>query len=202
VNPKIFLLNGPPNSGKDFGADILWYNGAEQVRFKDRLLDITKVIYGIESSAVFENRELKEKPSPAFKGLSPRQALIYVSEKVIKPAFGVNFFGEALCDKISEIMSIRERQLGSITFPIDFVVSDSGFTEEIDSLIRRFGAKAIVVIQIESEGCTFKEDSRGYVGDYAKEKGCLVYNVVNNKDASFERDLLKIYNESKGIYAK
>ena len=39
-------------------------------------------------------RENKEIPTPKLNGLSPRQAIIHMSEEVIKPNFGKDYIGK------------------------------------------------------------------------------------------------------------
>ena len=67
------------------------------LEFKTKLIALVKEIYFIDDEqwqSIYTN-ELKDIPMALFENKSPRQALIYVSEKVIKPKFGKDYFGKA-----------------------------------------------------------------------------------------------------------
>jgi hypothetical protein len=98
---------------------------------------------------IYNDRVLKETPLPEFEGLSIRQAMIKVSEDVIKPKYGKEYFGTA---------ASRELVEGGIN-----VFSDSGFIEELNPLIRKVGVENILLLQIRREGFTFEGDSRNYL---------------------------------------
>jgi hypothetical protein len=100
----------------------------------------------------YENRDIKEKPVPQLKvsgkSFSRRDAMIYVSEKFIKPKYGKDYFGKQLANQMtSEGL---------------FCVSDGGFQEELSPIINKFGAESITIIQLTREGCDFSSDSRRY----------------------------------------
>jgi hypothetical protein len=84
-----------------------------------------------------------------FGGLSVRQAMIKVSEEVIKPVYGKNYFGESAAKTLAE---------GKLN-----IFSDSGFMEELIPIRNKVGAENILLIRLIREGCTFKGDSRGYL---------------------------------------
>ena len=83
--------------------------------------------------------------------LSIREAMIYISEVVMKPRFGENYFGVARAKAIQE---------GEIA-----VDSSTGFEEELPPLIERLGQENILLIRVHREGATFEGDSRSYIPD-------------------------------------
>lgn len=154
---KLLILNGPPGCGKDtiaawFSAHYKW----NHVEFKSRLFAITRAVYNVsqlEWNQLY-TRELKEKPTPLLNGKSPREALIFVSEHVIKPAYGKQFFGKELAKSLKDGISI---------------CSDGGFIDEVFPCSDLLGVGNVAVIAIEREGCSYSGDSRSYlprVGPY------------------------------------
>ena len=82
---------------------------------------------------------------------SLRQAMIYISELVMRPRFGKNYFGVARAKAIQE---------GEIA-----VDSSTGFVDELPPLIARLGQENILLIRVHREGATFEGDSRSYIPD-------------------------------------
>jgi len=138
---KVLLLNGPPNSGKDEVAKILCpvMNASHQM-FKESLYEETLKYYELERFPLyyendhsiwyvkdniqdryewFIDRELKETPCPDFGGKTPREALIHVSEDIIKPKHGKKYFGQKAVERLTEGWNI---------------FSDSGFNEEAEAV--------------------------------------------------------------------
>lgn len=159
----IILLNGPPRSGKDFiakalvrtsvtesgghSASLRWVRYA----FADQLKRMTHRLYDINDlgrADFFEDK--KDESCPEFYGLTPRQAYIAVSEKLIKPTHGDGFFGEVLSKKIA---------LGHPTAQV--VVPDSGFPGEAETLALHSG-REIYKVDIHRPGTDFSNDSRSY----------------------------------------
>lgn len=167
---KVIILNGAPGSGKDEGAkhlvSMLKGEGvlSRHCEFKERLFDITRVVYGItipEWERLY-TRENKEKPNGRLQGLSPRQALIHISEDIMKPSFGKDYFGKAAAEDLTEGVN---------------VFSDGGFIEEVRPIISKVGVKNVLIIRIHRTGHTFQGDSRKYLPDGF---GPLVVDVENN----------------------
>ena len=92
--------------------------------------------------------------------ISPREALIYASELVVKPAFGNDYFGKIANSNIQ---------------PCGAVFSDGGFDEEIGPITR--GQKDVYIIQFERDGCTWGGDSRGWLSDH---HGIPTLKTTNN----------------------
>jgi hypothetical protein len=87
---KIVLLNGPPGSGKDtlgnHAADYIPY--ANTYKFAEAVKLGTHALYGMPGLPRDWFETTKEIPQACFDGLTPRQAYIHYSEKVVKPIFG------------------------------------------------------------------------------------------------------------------
>lgn len=151
---RIIVLNGPPGCGKDTIADWLVENGYAKVSFKDSLYEFTAKKYALPLSCVWQvcnDRDKKEIPHKWFNGRSPREALIHVSEDIIKPHLGKDFFGKSAAASVL---------LNSKTDK--FVFSDGGFLEEIAPLTK---IAPVTVIRLYREGFDFSNDSRSYIAN-------------------------------------
>lgn len=158
MNPKIFILNCFPRQGKDYLARWLWfYQKFTNRQFKDKLFDIALEVSSISDNEWFAryNTDYKELPWDKLGGLSQRQFLIKISEEWVKPVFGKDYFGNALCQQIE-----KDFQKGSTLFAI----SDGGFVEETQVLVDAFGHDNVFVCQWnKSNPDAFKKDSRGWI---------------------------------------
>ena len=79
---------------------------------------------------------------------SPRDAMIHMSENVLKPLFGKDVFG---------IMAAKSLEDGVNIF------SDGGFAEEVQCLLDEVGVDNFMLIHVTRKGCSFEGDSRDYV---------------------------------------
>lgn len=168
---KVIIFNGPPGSGKDTGAAYLQSKGYNHLRFKDSLIALTSLIYSVPEADIeelLESRDGKERSDVRFGGKSLRQALIYVSEGVIKPNFGKDFFGVKAAHSI--LRSDNELH----------VMSDGGFETEINTFIQH--GFRVLLIHIHREGHDFSGDSRQYVypKNLIKGDGSCHYFVIKN----------------------
>ena len=159
---KIIPLNGPPNSGKDTIADhIARIHYYSKMQFKSRLYEIGAKVLEIEVEEYVyycSHRETKD-----YEGIfsergwqgTPREHLIWVSEEVIKPLFGYDYFGKYLAEQIG------------VSDSCGVVISDSGFAQELMPILDRgyytFDDIEIHVVQLTKDGCTFEGDSRTYL---------------------------------------
>lgn len=85
--------------------------------------------------------------------LSVREAMIYVSEVLIKPRFGEEYFG-------------KSRMLRMLTDGYGegiYVDGSAAFVDELAPLIGELGQPNILLIRIHREGYTFEGDSRSYI---------------------------------------
>lgn len=161
---KVLICNCPPQTGKDEFVKYLSYKyGIAHLEFKDKLIKLTKMIYDVSDeswNSIYVSGE-KDKPRQEFDGRSARQALIYVSEDVIKPKFGESYFGKC---------AVNNLRIGVNGF------SDGGFYEEMIEVVNHVGKENALIIRIDKEGRCFKDDSRGYVDI----EGVEVIKVDNN----------------------
>ncbi len=164
---KIILLNGPPRSGKDTVADfamqILGNRGAKY-RFAAPLKNATHAMFGYADVPVENFNSVKDTPLDAFHGMTPRQAYIWLSEDVVKPKFGHDFWANVAVTSIKQIKK-----------PV-IVISDCGFVEEAKVLIAAFGKENVAIVHLEREGTDFSKDSRSYISV----EGCSQYKIVND----------------------
>ena len=154
---KIVFFNGPPRSGKDYAASMI---EGYPVKLAARLKTMTHQALGlVDSNGVplphdfFEDRkdvELRE-----FRGATPRNAYIAMSEGFIKPLYGAGALGTWLADDITEMEDVWGHGL--------YLITDSGFREEAEEIVDRFGADNCTLVTLVRHGYSFKGDSRGYI---------------------------------------
>jgi hypothetical protein len=161
MNPlsnKILLLNAPSGAGKDtIGKCLQDTYGCELKAFKTALYCSAYPFTNCNNYGQFihycTDRTLKEKRSGYFRGMSPRDFLIFVSEVMTKPNFGKDFFGKKSADSIS---------IGD--FERGVVFTDSGFIEETLPIINEFSGNNIYIIQFTGQGFNdFEGDSRNFI---------------------------------------
>ncbi len=163
---------------------------------KESLHALTRSVFDVSERAyyqIYNNRKFKELPMdlfmiplegaerlaevvPSILGrisenddqvmLSIREALIYVSEVIIKPTLGVQYFGKSRVNTIEPNKSLL------------YVDSSCGFYHELPPLIDKLGQDNICLIRIRRPGHEFADDdSRSYIPD-----GVIMntYDVNNN----------------------
>lgn len=117
----------------------------------------------------YDDRNVKEEPKSALMCRSRREALIHVSEDIIKPKYGKSFFGEKVAEKIQD--------------GVHYAISDGGFSEEIAPILERISAEDIILVQLLREGCSYSSDSRRYFnGDLKKEIIVGKPSFINEED--------------------
>ncbi len=121
------------------------------------LSDILKIEthkhYGLsEDLSIFHFEETKDVPNEAFDGLTPREAYINFSEKIIKPKFGKSYLGERVLQRVNRN---KRNKTPSI-------ISGVGFIEEVMPLIECVEPAQTIHITIIREGApsTNLQDSR------------------------------------------
>lgn len=178
---RIVVFNAPIMSGKDYVVD--WLIGklpsARKMEFKTELIRMTCLIYGVTEAWWTSNytRETKDLPRHQLNGLSMRQALIHVSEIVIKPNFGSGYFGEA-----SRVLIDNDNESQY------FLYADGGFLDEIGWVGEDYTP---LLVRIHREGYEYDPtvDSRGYVTDEMLTNGYLdnwTSADIDNREGEFE----------------
>lgn len=163
----IIIFNGPPASGKDEAAAYFKRRGFKHLSFKHFLFQETIAFFGVEEEWFmngYNDRSAKERPEELLDGMSRREAMIYVSEDIAKPAFGKDVFGVHVAKEVEDGKN--------------YAISDGGFEEELVPIINRVGADNIILVQLTREGCDYSLDSRRYFN------GKLVKEYVIQKTSS------------------
>lgn len=160
---KIVFLNGPPRSGKD--TIVKWLMPSFQISHLKFAAPLKRQCCALLQVSLEWLEENKDKPHPALKGGTPREYLINMSEKFIKPIYGDDFFGHVLASEAA-----NPSMLNTI------LISDSGFECEAWPVVKRFGLENCVKVQLTRPGYDFSKDSRSYWHI----DGMKNYNVRNN----------------------
>lgn len=135
----------------------------------------------LEDKEAYENNwELRYKDVPenhysTALNLSIREAMIYVSELVVKPRWGADWFGKERVRKMkTQLSCIPDRFL---TKDQQVFTDDSAaFVDELHPLIEYLGQENILLLRIHREGFTFDGDSRSYIPDGIIDNTIDVYN--------------------------
>lgn len=191
MKSKLVLLNGPAMCGKNIVVDAIEKEYAiTNRRCKDKLFKLTQDLFCVSEERfweIYNDRSLKEKSLPDFKiqgdhfnrlmkivnkidlsspyqmvNISIREAMIYVSEVICKPAFGDDYFGVA-----------RAKSMGEGELAID---DSCGFSGELPPVIHKLGQENLLLIRIHGRG-TFAGDSRNYIPDGVVTNTVDVYNT-------------------------
>jgi hypothetical protein len=162
TRPKILLVNGPPRAGKDTFGRLLKedYQHVFLGAFAHALKVRTHGLYGCAEAPAGAFEEVKDKPHRVFRGLTPRQAYILVSEKFYKVHHGDDVWGRILAEALQ--WADGENEKAGIKEPL-YVITDSGFEPEARCLIELYGKDAVQLVRLHREGCDFSNDSRSYI---------------------------------------
>jgi hypothetical protein len=184
----ILVFNAPPSTGKDFAADFMAsYYGAHKLSFKKQLVDDMCGYYSInrEQYEMLNHPVLKEEPLELFGGKSLREAMIHVSESVIKKEKGVAHYGKCVA---REYMDHTQKHGKSLFVVSDGGVLNNGVCEEMLPLIRtvRYFQDTIIIVQIHRNGCVFGNDSRRYVGNRTNTMMNIAAGEINVQEESVD----------------
>ncbi len=172
----IILFNGPPASGKDCAADYFKDKGYKHLSFKYQLFKETFKYFDVSEKwfmTDYDDRTVKERPSLHLGGFSRREAMIHVSENVIKPKRGLDYFGKMVAEEIEPNK--------------DYVISDGGFSHELFPIINKIGAKNFVLVQLVRDKCDYSTDSRRYFN------GNIVGEHVNSHKTDIDNKYMQDY---------
>ena len=152
---KIIILNAPPGAGKDTIGKIVLERSQNPVcitSFKQPMFNIALAVLGAKRYgdfiAAYNNRDEKEKPLDFLMGMSPRQFMIWISEDVVKPKFGRDFFGKRFAESAS-----------NSDCPV--ICTDGGFADEVIALID--AGHEVHLCRLHRRGFGFDGDSRNYI---------------------------------------
>lgn len=183
----IILFNGPPGTGKDAAADFFKEKGFKHLSFKYQLFRETISFFGVDEKWFmdgYKDRLIKEQPEELLEGMSRREAMIYVSEEITKPAFGEDIFGKQVADEID--------------ITRDYCISDGGFIDELIPVINKVGSENFVLVQLTREGHDYSSDSRRYLdGNLYKEFVISHHTPIEKKyvlSHKFEVKMYRIHN--------
>lgn len=173
---KVIMINGAPRSGKDTLASkimgYLYHDHDIEVEIfpvKLALVSQTRSFFNVPQAS-WDNRYVndKDKPWQELYGLSQREAMIWISEEVVKPKFGKDFYGKLFVNEFR----IQEDN------PDIVIIPDAGFIEEDIIIVNHFGADNCVMINTHRDGTDFSKDSRSLItGDML---GITGYDFYNN----------------------
>lgn len=146
---RIILLNGPPHSGKDTLGKILYqkHSFATIEKFAAPIRAAMCALFGIKDEEI---ERLKNQVMMGGKTL--REWMIGFSEYYAKVYGGKKVFGELMLRRLDERPELRT-----------VIITDSGFAEEAEVLIERYGADNVALVHIHRDGCDFNGDSRSYL---------------------------------------
>lgn len=147
----IILFNGPPGTGKDVAADFFKNYGFKHLSFKYQLFKETIKYFDVNEDWFmhgYNNRSEKEMPSALLGHMSRREAMIYVSEEVIKPKKGLDYFGKLVANEID--------------LDKNYAISDGGFVHELIPVVEKVGKENFILVQLTRDGHDFSSDSRRY----------------------------------------
>jgi len=148
----LFLLNGPPRSGKDTAATLLGHLTGEGTmshwKLSTSLKERTHALYGLVGldgrplpAGFFE--ATKDETSERFLGLTPRQAYINVHELYLKPVHGPRILGTLLVAAWHRSPFANSEHV---------VVSDAGDDEQCQPLVDLMGVENTVIIHLSRPG--------------------------------------------------
>lgn len=206
----IVIFNGPPASGKDEAASLFKEHfGFGNLSFKYQLFKETIKHFEVDERWFMEgynDRAQKEKKEFALENMSRREAMIHVSENIIKPKKGLDYFGKAVAEEMQEGKN--------------YALADGGFVEELEPIVQKVGKENIVIVQLTREGHDYSTDSRKYfngnlIKEYTineatavdkayvlkEELDIATYRIHNNGSVSaFHSALESVYNDLMESY--
>lgn len=169
--PLVIMFNGPPRSGKDSACEIIMEHFPEvhYAYFKEVLYKECAKILGLDFNfwaSVCQNGDLKDKPMLTMAAgetgavMTPRDILIYLAEKVLKPKYGKDFIARGTADTIAGLIQFQREQSNEAAV---IVVPDLGFDYEIDTVRKMIPDAHVISVAVHRPGFTFEGDSRSYV---------------------------------------
>lgn len=167
---KVFIFNSLPRTGKDTSVELLHKmlvdKGAkvQKLAFKDSLVQVTARFLGLTDEGFLQGYDKLTKELTNINNLpewykdvkmyrvgdlflSKREALIHVSEDVIKPLYGENFFGKMTANKIDLSSDV-------------VLISDGGFIDEVQEIVEHVAVTEVNLVRLNKDGSDGGNDSR------------------------------------------
>lgn len=206
----IILLNGPPKCGKDTIAEALFDDAVESgippymhLKFASPLKKALNALMYESTEELEKYKDIDfycERQTTTTEALfepnqlvNRRKLLIALSESLIKPVFGNGHLGRILAKRIDKFLAMRV-----VESPKGFVISDLGFIDEYNTLIKDLPVLIpgvefnVQIIQIEREGTNWDGDSRGYVTPNVPGVSNFL-RMENNETIKEAVDVIQIY---------
>lgn len=182
MNHKVVFLNSPIGSGKDYIAEALCKGyGFDMAAFKTELYIDTANHFKMNVErfkALASDRNTKETPIDELEGISPRDALIHVSEVLTKPFKGKDYYGKKEAAKLTE---------NGVT-----IYTDCGFKDEVMAVANKVGFNNCLLIHLQRDGCEFGDnDSRSRLD--LRSYNIPSHFIDNNRDSELVvKDIIKL----------
>ena len=184
----IILLNGPRGSGKSLISAIIAENHRNvlESKFAKPIDDIAQVILAPDEIDYHEWREGKKEEQLLNYPTTMRKLLIGISEHLIKPQLGDNYFAHRAADLVISEIDYANSVTGQQPYfsaSEMIVFSDCGFQNEHDAfrevVLEHDSSANIQLINVRRQGRTFKGDSREWV---KHEDSIDIYNNSTKDD--------------------
>lgn len=153
MKKQIILFNGPPGSGKDLAASLVYASNPfiHWFRMSQPLKDMVSALFNLNSTDAKVIEAHKDNELPMLFDETFRNLQIWLSEECAKPKFGKDVFGRLARRRIEMALSKLH------------ICSDCGFVEEAIPLLDLVGPKNMLIIQLHRDGHDFSKDSRNYI---------------------------------------
>lgn len=171
----------------------------------NKILDVDNDIFGILNKIPKIIEEFKAKYNITSDNLSPRNALIFTSECLIKPMYGSDFFGDVVAKEIENIHNENKDSKKQI----NIYITDSGFADELKALSNLSKKLDVnpIILSIYRPGYDYdaSKDSRVRLTDkILKDAGIEnipTVKIMNNTDLNtvMENTISKVLDFQKGI---
>lgn len=167
-------FNGPPESGKDTVAEYLADHMDRQgvtlpVRMESLSLPLRKIAYAmVDWQGELDGENYAQFKSTHFGllGKDGRQLMIDVSEKFLKPTYGIEVMAKLLLERNEGFHGV-------------LLIRDMGFQIEVNPLEKAVGPGNICIVQVHRNGKTFENDSREWVRASWDSRNMAIANISN-----------------------
>jgi hypothetical protein len=193
IDKRVIILNGPPYSGKDTGANAIaqyvlkhapWITLRQEKMVEHLKRGVHSLFNVTHTPEYIDKMQLKDTPYAELLGKTPREAYISASEDWLKPVFGSDVLGRMM------LMLMKKAHNVSL-----HIFSDGGFVDEWVPIIDFVGARNVLLIHLSATDKSFAGDSRGYIGDdllvrYPKMQRVRIHNDISTDPT--DRELFRV----------